>query len=57
MNIRFGKGKYVCPKCGNVVEVFVAMTAPPTCWSHLNKVAVPMEPLKKRKNNPRRDYV
>jgi hypothetical protein len=49
MSVRFGRGKYSCPKCGNVVEVFVTMTAPPTCWSHLNKKPVLMELIKKTK--------
>jgi predicted nucleic acid-binding Zn ribbon protein len=28
------KGSYECPKCGNMVEVFIRLTCPPECVKH-----------------------
>ena len=37
----FPKGRYGCPKCDNVVEVFVRMTQAPACCKHsLGQVAM-----------------
>jgi predicted nucleic acid-binding Zn ribbon protein len=30
----FPKGKYACPKCDNIVEVFVRMSQEPACCKH-----------------------
>ena len=30
----FPSGKYACPKCDNIVEVFVRMSQEPACCKH-----------------------
>jgi predicted nucleic acid-binding Zn ribbon protein len=40
------KGSYECPKCGNMVEVFIRLTCPPECVKHSGG-GVPMSRRKK----------
>lgn len=42
----FPKGKYACPKCDNITEVFVRMTQQPACCKHTTG-QVPMNRIKK----------
>lgn len=30
----FKSGVWCCPRCGNTVEIYVKMTAPPSCRNH-----------------------
>ena len=43
----FPKGKYACPKCDNVVEVFVRMTQAPACCKHTSG-QIPMKKVGKK---------
>lgn len=43
----FPKGKYACPKCDNVVEVFVRMTQEPACCKHTTG-QIPMKKVGKK---------
>lgn len=43
----FPKGKYACPKCDNVVEVFVRMTQEPACCKH-SLGQIPMKKVGKK---------
>ncbi len=35
---------YVCPKCGQRVEVFVRLSRPPTCTNQRRHTAAEMKP-------------
>jgi hypothetical protein len=43
----FPKGKYACPKCDNIVEVFVRMTQEPACCKHTSG-QIPMKKVGKK---------
>jgi ribosomal protein L37AE/L43A len=36
-------GIWICPRCKNTVEIFVKMTAPPSCNNHIGKGITVME--------------
>lgn len=36
-------GVWVCPRCNNSVQIFVNMTAPPSCHNHLGNGITVME--------------
>ncbi len=39
----FKAGVWTCPRCNNSVEIFVKMTAPPSCNNHIGKGITVME--------------
>ena len=43
----FPSGKYACPKCDNIVEVFVRMTQEPSCCKHTSG-QIPMKKVGKK---------
>jgi len=43
----FPKGKYACPKCDNIVEVFVRMSQEPACCKHTTG-QIPMKKVGKK---------
>lgn len=45
--IVYKAGMWCCPRCKNLIEICVKMTAKPSCCNHIGKATVEMERIGK----------